>query len=363
MIEAGKVRSSAQIAHGEGSRVAVVGLEPDVVHSAGSHRIGHHTRRRAQQRLERRGAAAAEARTRKRAVFIDVGNDVRAQRILELLDPFRRADEPPLLGVPGREDDGARGLLAAARERRKRARRLEHTHGAAHIVARARSPGVAMAADHNPFIWPPTAADHADGVPDLMEGASATLGLHVHPRARRPRPDVIMERQPALPALRHGRSGHRLEEAARVPVTHRDDRNLGDVERIFGKASRPFDGRPAGRGGIAVAVHHAAALDPVRVAHRPLGVHVAPEVAVVLRIGIHDEPHRAALLRLARLDAAEGPAVAGDRDLACHTDAEGIECLVVFDEAVVDVDDVRRRVTVPGVAVEGRDLRTRARLC
>src|SRR2546422_6426934 len=39
--------------------------------------------------------------------LIDVRHDVGAQRILELLDPLRRADEAPLLRIPGGEDDAA----------------------------------------------------------------------------------------------------------------------------------------------------------------------------------------------------------------------------------------------------------------
>src|SRR5205807_10532192 len=179
MIEAGEVRSSAQVAHRQGGRIAVVRLEPDVVHSSGTDRIGHHVCRGAEQWLERGGAPAAEAWTGERAVFIDVGDDVGAQRILELLDPFRRADEAPLLGVPGGEDDRAGGPLAVAGERRKRARRLEDTHAAADIVPRSGPPRIAMPADHNPFIRPATAADHADRVPNLMESASAALRLDV----------------------------------------------------------------------------------------------------------------------------------------------------------------------------------------
>src|SRR5258705_13255592 len=243
MIEAGEVRPSTQIAHRQRRRIAVVRFQPDIVDRPGPDRIGHDPRRGAEERLERRGAAAAEGWTGKCAILIEVRDDARAQRVLELLDPFRRADEAPLLAVPGGEDDGAGGLLSVTRERGERARRLEHRHGAAHVVARTRSPGIAMTADHDPFIRPATAPDHPDGVPDLMEGAGAALRLDMQPRAPRSRADVIVERECSLPALRHGRTRHWLEEAPRVAVTHRDDGNLRDVERIFGATSGAFNGR------------------------------------------------------------------------------------------------------------------------
>src|SRR4029077_5657669 len=108
-------------------------------------------------------------------------------------------------------------------------------------------------------------------------------------------------------------------------------------------------GRPARRRGIAVAVHHAAPLNAVGVAHRPFGVDVAPEVGALLPTGGDDQSHGAPLLRLARLDAAEGAAVARDGDLAAHADAERIERLVVFDQAVIDVDDVGGDVAIARV--------------
>src|SRR2546427_6425000 len=40
--------------------------------------------------------------------------------------------------------------------------------------------------------------------------------------------------------------------------------------------------------------HHAAALDAVGIAHRTLGIHVAAEVTVLLRIGVDDQAHGAA---------------------------------------------------------------------
>src|SRR5439155_5095713 len=202
----------------------------------------------------------------------------------------------------------------------------------------------------------------SDLIPDRVKGPAPPLRLDVQMGAHRARADVVAERQAALPALRDGRPGDRLEEAAGVAVAHRDDRNARDVERILWQPPGARDRRPARCGGIAVAVHHAAALNAVGVAHRPLGIDVAPEEAVVLRIGVDDQPDRAPLLRLARLDTAERAPVARNHDLAVHADAQRIECLVVLDQPVVHVDDFGRDIAVAGVSVEGRDLRADARL-
>src|SRR2546422_8971085 len=118
--------------------------------------------------------------------LIDVRHDVGPQRILELLDPLRRADEAPLLRIPGREDDAAGRPLPLARQRRERTRGLEDADAAAHIVACSRSPGIAVTADHHPLIRPTCAPDDANGVPDLVKRARAPFGLDAHPRAHRP---------------------------------------------------------------------------------------------------------------------------------------------------------------------------------
>ena len=230
MIEAGEVRAATQIPHRQRGRVAVLGLEPDVVDRARSDRVRHDVCRRAQEWLERRRAAAAEVRSREGPVFVDVRHDTRAQRILELFDPLGGADEPPLFRVPRREHHGPRWFQAIARECRERARGLEHAHRAADVVAGAGSPGVAMAAHDDPLIGPALAADHPDRVPDLVKSPRAAFGLYVEPRTRRSGPHVIVERQRALPALWHRRPGHGLQKAPRIPVAHRDDGDLGDIE-------------------------------------------------------------------------------------------------------------------------------------
>src|SRR5439155_13131263 len=121
-----------------------------------------------------------------------------------------------------------------------RTRGLEDADAAAHIVACSRSPGIAVTADYHPLIRPTCAPDDANGVPDLVKRARAPLGLDAHPCALRSRTDVITERQRALPALRHRGPGHRLQETSRIPVAHRDDGDLRNVDGILRDAPRAF---------------------------------------------------------------------------------------------------------------------------
>src|SRR5256885_11862729 len=99
------------------------------------------------------------------------------------------------------------------------------------------------------------------------------------------------------------------------------------------------------------------ALDASPGAHRPPGIHVAPEVPVVLWVRVDDQAGGAVPFRLAGLDAAERAPVAGHGDLPTHADAERVERLIVLDQPVVHVHDVGRDIAVPGVTVERRDLR------
>ena len=96
---------------------------------------------------------------------------------------------------------------------------------------------------------------------------------------------------------------------------------------------------------------------PSQRAHRSLRIDVASGVAVVRRVGIDDEPHRAVPLRFARLDPAERASVTRQRDLAAHVLPERVERLVVVDQTVVDVHDVGGDVAVARVRVERGNLR------
>ena len=136
-------------------------------------RIGHLARDVAQRRAQRRRAAAAEVGTCGRDILIEVRDRavLEAQRIV--LDVLGRADQSPLLRVPRGEDD--RALRAPARLHLfgHRARRLEHAHGAAHVVAGAGPPRVAMPADDHDLVRELAAAHDAEGVVDRLDRASS----------------------------------------------------------------------------------------------------------------------------------------------------------------------------------------------
>ena len=230
MIETGKIRSAAQIPERQGRRVPLMRLEPHVVHGTRSHRIGNDPRGGAKERLERWRSSTAERRPGERAVFVDVRDDVRAQGIFELLHPLGRANEAPFLCIPRAEDERPRRPQSLAGERSERSCGFEHGHRSTHVVTRARSPGISMAADHHPLIGPPCAANHSNGIPDLVETTRPALGFHSQPRAHRAWSDVIPERQRTFPRLRHRRPFQGLEQPAGIAVAHRNDGNAGNVE-------------------------------------------------------------------------------------------------------------------------------------
>ena len=181
--------------------------------------------------------------------------------------------------------------------------------------------------------------------------------LQVHVDLRRAGADAIRDRQRAAPRFRRDRSLQPLEQLDAVAIRHRLHRNRR--ERLDLVHREPLDARlrrPIGRrriAGIARHVHHAAALNHAPAAERAVGVDLALEVAVLVRIRIDDAGDGAVLGRDLRLDAAPAAAVAREDDLALHADAELVERLVVGRDAEVHVDDLaghvaRRRIRVVG---------------
>ena len=120
----------------------------------------------------------------------------------------------------------------------------------------------------------------------------------------------------------------------------------------------PGDRRLPGRQGIPRVVPDeldAPALDRVGRAPRPIRVHHALLVAIVLRIGVDDHALGAVLLGEVHLDAAEAAAVAHDHDLAGDADAELVELRVILRQAVVHVDQLARHVAGRRVGVVAVD--------
>ena len=88
----------------------------------------------------------------------------------------------------------------------------------------------------------------------------------------------------------------------------------------------------------------------------PFGKHRAAEIPIVSRIGVDEAADGAVLGGDLRLHAAEDLPVADDDDGAARGDAQAFELVVVFDAAVVDVDERRCDVAVDRVGVVGGQL-------
>ena len=129
---------------------------------------------------------------------------LRAQRIV--LDVLRRAEQPPLLRVPRREDDRALRADARLQLLGHGVRRLEHADRAAHVVGGARTPRVAVAANDHDLVGKLAAAHDAESVVDRLERFRRAVVVNRDARAHRAGADVIVERKPALPAARNRRA-------------------------------------------------------------------------------------------------------------------------------------------------------------
>ncbi len=124
---------------------------------------------------------------------------------------------------------------------------------------------------------------------------------------------------------------------------------------FFPPAVEPQPG-VSGSPGVDRHVHHAAALHAELGTERPIGIDLALEEAVVLRVGEDQAADGAVFVGHLRLDAAPAAAVARQHDLALHAHAELLELFVVGGHAVVDVHHFARDVTVGRIGVVGRRL-------
>src|SRR5258708_8860325 len=155
-------------------------------------------------------------------------------------------------------------------------------------------------------------------------------------------------------------TGEGGEQRLRVAIRNGQHGNFGDDGRIFqlqalGIFFRGYAGskRVAGVDGI---VSHAAALHTVAWTKAALGKRFARRIAVAFGIGIDDAAACALFRRNLGLDASPGVAVAGDGDRAFDGNAEAFEALVIFGDAVIDVDERRAAAAILPVRVLGWQL-------
>ncbi len=162
-----------------------------------------------------------------------------------------------------------------------------------------------MAADDHQLVGILGAADGAENIPDVLVWMCCSIGGDDDASLHRPGPDVITERQPALPSARQRTSApHVAQQLGGVLVrrrNHRDARKIGLIQR---NALGARNARVIRRRWIAVVVVHATTLDAGPRTHRTFGIDVALSESVICRIAVDDERERAMLLGFARLDTA-----------------------------------------------------------
>ena len=268
------------------------------------------------------------------------------------LGPFGRADETGLLRVPARVDEGPLRLPARLREGSDRLRLGHDRNVARKGIPGAENPAVVVVPADDPLVRIGGALHDGDHVVDRLQ---APVGRDREVRLRRPRSDVVGERQGAPPARRGHGALERGEKRLRIPVGDRDHRNLEEGLCIADrKALRILRGSHARGQRVARIlrdVGHRAALDPVLGAIAALRVDVSRPVSVLVRVGVDDAPDRAVLLRQLGLEPAPALAVARDRDLSADVEPAPIELGIILGSPEIHIDQVRGDIAVRTVDI------------
>ncbi len=143
-------------------------------------------------------------------VDVDVGDGFGAEFVGELLSPFGGTGEADFFAVPTADDEGAAGAHAVFREFAEGAREFHHAGGAAAGIDAAEDPGVAVIAEHDPFVGQFGAADAAF---DHVVGLDAVVHLDFQMDFHAVAAEVILDGQAASASLagRGGRPCFRAE--------------------------------------------------------------------------------------------------------------------------------------------------------
>ena len=185
------------------------------------------------------------------------------------------------------------------------------------------------------------------------------IHLELHAHGRIAGPNVISERQSALPALGDVWAAKILKYRSGILSV---DRECGDAREIgsigWGNSrgiKRSGNTRREWIAGINLRIEDRAALNA---AHRTPGAArewIAGHVAVILRIGIEDKPEGFVLFGKFRFDAAIAMAIARDGNLSLDTNTERIERPIILGHPVVDIDDRRADFGRGRIRVESYD--------
>ena len=214
-----------------------------------------------------------------------------------------------------------------------------------------------MIAAHDPGIGIARSGNFRNHIVHLLD---VPIRLHYQVHFRRPRANMIWNRQRSTPLLRRQRPGNGGQQRLGVAIRNGQHRNLGDARRFIGWYPPRIFIFAVGRSGIAGIVrgkiHHAAALHAVGVAQPAGGKYIAQKIAIIARIGIDDAAHRAVLGRHLRLYAAPGISITGDHNRTLYGNAQPLQALVVIRQAVIHIDQRRGNVAINRIGVVSRQL-------
>ena len=286
------------------------------------------------------------------AVGVDVGDAVRAQFFIVRFGPLGGAEKPRFLAVPRAINDGALRLPSGLHQLPKRARLFEHRDHPGNRIFCAVHPAIVMVSANHPLVGKSETLNFSNHVVDRLD---LPVRFHFQMDLRRARANVVGDSESAAPSFRGDAAGERRQQWLRVRVRNWQYGNFCDGGGLLDlQPFRIFRGAHARReriAGIERHVRDAPALHTVRGTKRSGRKGFAMDESILMRIGVDEAAYRAVLGGDFRLDSAPRVIVASDDDLALHGNAHAVELLVVFRNAVIDVDQRGGDVTVDGIRV------------
>ena len=162
-----------------------------------------------QHRRERGDGLAVKVTAGGCGIDVNVGNGFLAKFVGELLAPFRGAGEADFFAIPTTDHDGAARAHTLFRELPQGAGHFHHGCGAAAGIDAAEGPGIAMVAEHDPFVGQLCAANAAF---DDVIGLRGIIHLNFQMDAHAIAAEVIVDGQSTLPCWRRDRTIHIFEQ-------------------------------------------------------------------------------------------------------------------------------------------------------
>ena len=335
--------------------LALLARLPGVQDGAAPARVVDVTGRLHDQVPQRRDAGDGQVAPGHGGVEIDVGDGVLLQGLDALLHPLGRSQKAILLAVPGRQEDRAPRLPAAAEGGGQAARRLQERGGPRVRVDGAVGPGIAVVAEDD---QPVGLGRSRDGRDHVVQRSDGVVHLDRHLDLGRAGSEVIGERQAALPLVRHPLARQRLEDLRRLAIRQGQRWDLRDAGHLLAAdALRTLGGGVTGRRRVSRTGRqelHRSPLDGRRRSHRAVRVDVSLHIAVVRRVAVNNDAPRPAQLGLFHLETAKHLAVTHDGDPPFDRQPQRLQPLEVLVRAVVHVHNLPGRLAGRPVAVKRR---------